>query len=140
MCFLTSANPIDHVLWAAENGNVETLRSLLSVEPGLVHVKDSDGYTPLHRAAYGNHFEAVCYLLTIGASVGSRTQLGWTPLHSACNWNHYKIAARLLAANANPKALSDGGKYIFSINDVHQTYKSHKFKTMKIQCLHQSQQ
>lgn len=102
------ANPIDHVLWAAENGEFETVRELIMKQPGLVHATDSDGYTPLHRAAYSNHVNVISYLLSVGANVGAKTELGWTPLHSACNWNNYASAARLLAAGSNPGALSDG--------------------------------
>ncbi|CAG4979263.1 unnamed protein product [Parnassius apollo] len=102
------ANPIDHVLWAAENGELEELKELLTSQPGLVHARDSDGYTPLHRAAYGNHVACISYLLSAGANVTTKTELGWTPLHSACNWNNYTAAARLLAAGADPAALSDG--------------------------------
>ncbi|XP_014356148.2 ankyrin repeat domain-containing protein 49-like [Papilio machaon] len=101
-------NPVDHVLWAAENGELDVLKEILKTSPGLVHVRDSDGYTPLHRAAYGNHLACVAYLLSAGAKVAARTELGWTPLHSACNWNNYLAAARLLAAGADPAALSDG--------------------------------
>lgn len=116
---IVSANPIDHVLWAAENGELETLRELITKQPGLVHATDSDGYTPLHRAAYSNHVNVISYLLSVGANVGAKTELGWTPLHSACNWNNYASAARLLAAGSNPGALSDGGiKYLifFKLN------------------------
>ncbi|XP_026758729.1 ankyrin repeat domain-containing protein 49 [Galleria mellonella] len=104
------ANPVDHVLWAAENGELDTLKEILTKQPGLVFARDSDGYTPLHRAAYGNHVAVICYLLSVGASVSTTTELGWTPLHSACNWNNYKAAARLLAAGANPIALSEGAQ------------------------------
>ncbi|KAJ2947777.1 hypothetical protein O0L34_g9559 [Tuta absoluta] len=103
-----TANPTDHVLWAAENNEIDTLKEILSKQPGLVHARDGDGYTPLHRAAYGNHVEAICYLLSMNASVGAKTDLGWTPLHSACNWNNYLAASRLLAAGSDPTALSDG--------------------------------
>ncbi|XP_059048143.1 ankyrin repeat domain-containing protein 49-like [Achroia grisella] len=104
------ANPVDHVLWAAENGEHDTLTDILTSQPGLVFVQDSDGYSPLHRAAYGNHLACICYLLSAGARVTSTTEHGWTPLHSACNWNNYKAAARLLAAGADPTALSEGGQ------------------------------
>lgn len=97
-------------MWAAENGKTSTLKQLLSSQPSLLHVQDSDGYTMLHRAAYGNHMESISFLLSVGADVGMKTELGWTPLHSACKWNNYQAVARLLAAGADPKALSDGGK------------------------------
>ncbi|XP_011560093.3 ankyrin repeat domain-containing protein 49 [Plutella xylostella] len=103
-------NPVTHVLWAAEHGKVDTLKEILTSSPGLVHARDSDGYSPLHRAAYGNHLEALSYLLSVGAKVNLTTEVGWTPLHSACNWNNYQIAARLLAAGADPAALSEGAQ------------------------------
>lgn len=99
------------MLWAAENGELETLKELITKQPGLVHARDSDGYTPLHRAAYSNHVNVISYLLSVGANVGAKTELGWTPLHSASNWNNYASVARLLAAGADPTALSDGGQY-----------------------------
>lgn len=104
-----SDNLSDHVLSAAENGTVDILMEVLQSKPELIHVQDADGYTPLHRAAYGNHLSTVTYLLSFGADVHKKTELGWTPLHSACKWNNYAIAARLLAAGADPGALSDGG-------------------------------
>lgn len=85
------------------------MHELLTKTPGLVHARDGDGYTPLHRAAYGNHVTAISYLISVGAKVHARTELGWTPLHSASNWNNYKAVARLLAAGADLAALSDGG-------------------------------
>ncbi|KAL4716026.1 hypothetical protein ACJJTC_002791 [Scirpophaga incertulas] len=102
------ANPIDYILWAAENGNVQILNEILSKRPDLVHACDSDGYTPLHRAAYGNHILAIASLLKAGANINLKTELGWTPLHSACNWNNYEAVARLLAAGADSYAVSDG--------------------------------
>lgn len=107
------------MLWAAENGELDTLKELLTSAPGLVHAQDSDGYTPLHRASYGNHLATVSYLLSTGANINTKTQLGWTPLHSACNWNNYQVAARLLAAGADPASASDGGNhYVIIINPL----------------------
>lgn len=98
-------------MWAAENGKTNLLKELLSAQPSLLHVQDADGYTMLHRAAYGNHIDTVSYLLSLGADVGMKTELGWTPLHSACKWNNFQAVARLLAAGANPRALSNGGRF-----------------------------
>ncbi|OWR54015.1 ankyrin repeat domain-containing protein 49 [Danaus plexippus] len=102
------ADPNTHVLWAAEHGELETVKELVAKQHGLIHVKDDDGYTPLHRAAYSNHINVISFLISVGANIHAKTELGWTPLHSACNWNNYVSAARLLAAGADPAALSDG--------------------------------
>lgn len=49
------AKPVTEILWAAENGDLDLVKKLLSQDPELVNVKDSDGYTPLHRACYNDH-------------------------------------------------------------------------------------
>jgi ankyrin repeat protein len=111
-CIFVTANPIDYVLWAAENADIAVLKELLAAQPDLIHATDSNGYTPLHRAAYGNHVTTVTYLLSVGAKLDAKTEFGWTPLHSAANWNNYWVVARLLAAGAPPAAVSDGGKTV----------------------------
>ena len=45
------------MLWASETNNLPEVKKLLSSNPCLVNVHDMDGYTPLHRAAYGNHLQ-----------------------------------------------------------------------------------
>lgn len=47
------------ILSAAENGEIEKLRKLLIKDFKLLECTDKDGYTPLHRACYGNHVEIV---------------------------------------------------------------------------------
>lgn len=82
----------------------------------MVKAVDKDGYTPLHRACYGNHTEMVAFLLSKGANISSKTQMQWEPLHSCCQWNHKDCAIRMLQAGADVNARSDGGikmKYIF---------------------------
>ena len=58
-----SVLPIDdpslRTLWAAENNKQTELSEQLASNPDLARTKDTDGYTPLHRAAYGNHIEAM---------------------------------------------------------------------------------
>lgn len=49
------ADPGKKMLWAAENGNTQLVTELIQTDSSLVHSKDSDGYSPLHRAAYENH-------------------------------------------------------------------------------------
>ncbi|XP_017786257.1 PREDICTED: ankyrin repeat domain-containing protein 49-like [Nicrophorus vespilloides] len=96
------------ILWAAEEGKLEKLKELLKAHPNLVHYKDKDGYTPLHRACYANHLEIVDYLLKMGADIGAKTEMLWEPLHSACQWNHKEIVVKLLQHGADVNALSQG--------------------------------
>lgn len=47
------------MLRAAEEGNLEKIKILLSKNHLLLDCTDKDGYTPLHRACYGNNVEVV---------------------------------------------------------------------------------
>lgn len=47
------------ILNAAENGDLGRMQRLLTKNPRLLECMDKDGYTPLHRACYGNHVEIV---------------------------------------------------------------------------------
>ena len=97
------------VLTAAENGDTEVLRELLRERPDLVNCRDSDWYTPLHRASYNGHVPAVRLLLDSGADPHARSSEGWQPLHSAVKWGHTEAAAVLLSAGADINAQTNGG-------------------------------
>lgn len=47
------------ILEAAESGKLDEVKKFLAEDPSLVNCVDNDGYTPLHRACYGNHAEIV---------------------------------------------------------------------------------
>ncbi|KAL0279672.1 UNVERIFIED_CONTAM: hypothetical protein PYX00_001177 [Menopon gallinae] len=102
--------PETEILWAAENGDLELVKKLTKINEDLLHVKDKDGYTPLHRACYSDHVEIVDYLLSIGADYSAQTEDLWQPLHSACCWNNAFCAAKLLEAGADINAASKGGQ------------------------------
>ncbi|RWS17184.1 Ankyrin repeat domain-containing protein 49-like protein [Dinothrombium tinctorium] len=106
-----SATPARHAqaLGAAESGDCETLRKLLRREPHLAHVVDDDGYTPLHRASYGNHCEVIKLLLDYGVNVNATTNDGWRPLHCAARWGHTGAASLLLDNGADVNAVTNGG-------------------------------
>ena len=96
------------ILTAAENGNVDKVKKLSAKDPRLLECTDKDGYTPLHRACYGNHVEVVEHLLQAGAKINAKTMDDWQPLHSACCWNNVECAAVLIANGADVNARSKG--------------------------------
>ncbi|XP_014216933.1 ankyrin repeat domain-containing protein 49 [Copidosoma floridanum] len=96
------------MLTAAENGDLDKVKSYYALDPSLVKCADSDGYTPLHRACYGNHTKIIEFLLQAGADISAKTQDDWQPLHSACCWNNVECAAILIAQGANVNAKSKG--------------------------------
>ncbi|CAK6978469.1 ankyrin repeat domain-containing protein 49 [Scomber scombrus] len=101
--------PAELLLWAAENNRLSTVHQVLTADPLLVHCCDEDGYTPLHRAAYGGHVDVVSALLAAGSKVNPRTIDGWTPLHSACRWSRITVASFLLQHGAELNAQTNGG-------------------------------
>ncbi|XP_014468105.1 PREDICTED: ankyrin repeat domain-containing protein 49-like isoform X1 [Dinoponera quadriceps] len=96
------------MLGAAEEGNLEKIKKLVSKNHLLLESTDKDGYTPLHRACYGNHVEVVEYLLEMGAKLDAKTLDEWQPLHSACCWNNIECAEALIANGADINAKSKG--------------------------------
>jgi ankyrin repeat domain-containing protein 49 len=104
------ATPERHILWAASENKIDIVEMLLKENPELVHCKDNDGYTPLHKAAYNDNYEMAMLLLKYNADPNARTQLLWTPLHSALKWNNTKCAALLLQNGSDINALSEGNQ------------------------------
>lgn len=103
-------NPIKRVLWAAENNHADILEEMVDQYPNLVNAKDDDGYTPLHRAAYGNNMKCAELLLSRGADVDTRTNDGWQPLHSAALWNCADAAELLIHNGAELNVRTNGGQ------------------------------
>ena len=66
-CFFLYRNePPKRILWAAENNKLVEAKELLETDPSLVKSVDKDGYTPLHRASYGDHTEMAELLISKG--------------------------------------------------------------------------
>ncbi|XP_023712556.1 ankyrin repeat domain-containing protein 49 [Cryptotermes secundus] len=102
--------PDKKILWASENGKLSVVERLILADPAVIHAKDKDGYTPLHRACYNDHEHVVDLLLRHGANISAETEDGWQPLHSASKWNNAHCVAKLLEHGADPNAASRGGQ------------------------------
>ncbi|KAB0792159.1 hypothetical protein PPYR_14118 [Photinus pyralis] len=124
--------PEKEILWASEKGKLDVVQRLLDSDRNLVHVTDSDGYTPLHRACYSDHVEIVSFLLANGASVSAVTQMKWQPLHSACQWNNVNCAVRLLQHGADINAVTEGGQTPLHIAASHGA----SYKTIELLLMH----
>jgi ankyrin repeat protein len=110
---LLEANPPLDVFDAAAVGRTRGLEELLDGEPELVTSWSSDGFTPLHLAAFFGQEEAAKILLERGADVNlvaRHTSLHVAPLHSAAAGGfHPEIVKLLLEHGADPNAAQDGG-------------------------------
>ena len=99
------------VFEAAAVGRVERVRELLDGDRELVSAFSTDGFTPLHLAAFFGHAEVAELLLERGADVASvaRNQMRVMPLHSAAAGKHVAIARLLVEHGADVNASQERG-------------------------------
>jgi ankyrin repeat protein len=77
---------------AADNGDLETVKKLISADPKLVDAPDREGKTALHYAAAKGHLNVVEWLVQKGANVNARNSSGITPLYLAKGFGKKDIA------------------------------------------------
>lgn len=108
---LRAAHPGLDVFEAAALGEQERLAELLERDPGLIAACSTDGFTPLHLAAFFGEMPTVELLLERGAPVNAAAQnpSQVMPLHSAVALNHHAVVERLVAAGADVNARQQGG-------------------------------
>ena len=94
------------VFEACAAGEFERVERLVSEAPGSINGYSSDGWTPLHLAAFFGHVKIAEFLLGHGADVTarSRNSNGNTPLHAALAGNHKFVAGLLMGAGAEVDA------------------------------------
>ncbi|XP_018332607.1 ankyrin-1-like [Agrilus planipennis] len=90
---------------AAEQGNLNMGRLLLTREETDIHMKTNKGYTPLHMACYFGKKTFVELLLSNNANPNCETLNNRTPLHIATIRQNYEILSLLLGNSANPNVL-----------------------------------
>ena len=120
------------LLWAAQHGHALLLEELLSADTALIHFRDADGYTALHRAAYSHQTDCLKLLLLHGADLNAVTPEGWTPLHSACRWNAHDCVEILLAQGANVNHVTEGGQTPLHLA----AFAGHSRQTLQLLFLH----
>ena len=87
--------------YAVAYDQLEVVEQLL--ERGVrIDIRDSEGRTPLHRAA---SYRMAMLLLCHGADPEARDEVGWTPLHKAARRGHRGAARALIQSGANIEAV-----------------------------------
>ena len=102
--------PLD-VFDAAAVGRAERLSKVVHHDRSLASARSSDGFTPLHLAAFLGTAECASILLAVGADPASVSSGAMTvqPLHSAAAAGNVDIARLLLDAGAPVDATQSGG-------------------------------
>ncbi|XP_053202641.1 ankyrin repeat domain-containing protein 49-like [Panonychus citri] len=101
--------PEEKMFKFCRKGKPDHIKFMVNKFPHLLNVKDSDGYSSLHKAAYSDNYEVVQTLIELGADIEARTIDQWTPLHCASKWGNLRSASILIDAGANINARSSGG-------------------------------
>ncbi len=107
---LADAAELD-VFEAAALDRVDRLKTLLEEDGELARAVSSDGFTPLHLAAFFAAPRAAQLLVERGAEIDAiaRNPMRVTPLHSGAAAQQAEIARLLLDHGADPNARQHGG-------------------------------
>jgi ankyrin repeat protein len=109
--YLLSLNPKLDVFNAAAAGQVSQVMQQVDRDPALLESHSTDGWTPVHLAAFFGHPELLNALLDRGADVNSRSTNAMknTPLHAAAAGSRTDVVELLLKRGADSNATQEGG-------------------------------
>ncbi len=108
---LVAADPTLAIFAASIQGDCAQLEALLSANRSLVSAVSTDGWTPLHLAAFFGKTEAVRLLLNKGAQVNMRSTnpMQNMPIHAAAAGRHADVIKLLIDHGASVNARQHGG-------------------------------
>jgi len=109
--YLLSLHPKMDVFSLSIAGREADALAEIDRDPALLEAHSSDGWTPLHLAAFFGHAGLANALVDRGAAVNSRSTNAMknTPLHAASAGGHLALVELLLKRGANPNAAQEGG-------------------------------
>jgi ankyrin repeat protein len=108
---LVEADPSLAIFAAAILGDTAKVDELLTANRSLVSILSSDGWTPLHLAAFFGKDDTARSLLNKGAQVDARSTNAMqnTPLHAAAAGKHAAVVKLLIERGASVNARQHGG-------------------------------
>ncbi len=109
--YLLGQNPKLDVFNACVAGKTEMALAEIDRDATLLESHSSDGWTPLHLAAFFGHAELAKGLLNRGASIDalSTNAMKNTPLHAAAAGRNIELVKLLLERGADANARQQGG-------------------------------
>jgi ankyrin repeat protein len=99
-----------HIIQAIHASQIERIKGLLNDDPAVVHTRDSEGDTILHKAVSLGNAEIIEYLLEKGANVNARDNSEIRPLHQAARLGYADVAALLISKGADVNAIDFQGQ------------------------------
>ena len=108
---LVAADPSLEIFAAAIQGDTAKIEVLLAGNRSLVSALSSDGWTPLHLAAFFGKADTARMLLNKGAEVNARSTNAMEnmPLHAAAAGRHADVVKLLIDHGASANARQHGG-------------------------------
>jgi ankyrin repeat protein len=97
----------DALFAAAEKGDFETVKNLLTKYPDMKNIDRNDGFTLLHMANKSK--EMIEYLIKIGLDIEAKSGALWTPLHSQAYKGNLDGVELLLKHGADIEAKTSFG-------------------------------
>ena len=109
--YLLSLEPEMDIYDSSAAGDLAGVTRMLNVEKALLESHSSDGWTPLHLAAFFGQQELAEALIDRGAKVDSRSanRMLNTPLHAAAAGGQTRLVELLLKHGADVNARQQGG-------------------------------
>jgi ankyrin repeat protein len=109
--YLLSLKPKLDVFSACAAGQTVRVIEEIRANPALLEAQSSDGWTPLHLAAFFGHAELAQALIEHGADIDAQSSNAMknTPLHAAAAGGQLALVELLLKRGADPNAMQEGG-------------------------------
>jgi len=109
--YLLTLNPELDLFTCCIAGHTVDVVNRIAEDRALLESRSSDGWTPLHLAAFFGHKELAEALLKQGAQVDARSTntMKNTPLHAAAAGRQVELMKLLLEHGAHPDATQEGG-------------------------------
>lgn len=111
MDYLLQLDPALDIFTAVATGRIDAVLSELNRDPALIGAHSTDGWTPLHLAAFFGRRDVAAALIERGAEVDARSTNAMknTPLHAATAGKKADLVKLLLEEGANANARQEGG-------------------------------
>lgn len=109
--YLLSLNPKLDIFNSCVAGRVSPVLAEIDRDPALLQAHSTDGWTPLHLAAFFGHADLATALLDRGAQIDARSTNAMqnTPLHAAAAGGHVALVQLLAKRGADVNARQQGG-------------------------------